>query len=259
MGEVMCKESAERYLGLTDTYDRRVLRKAYAREARRWHPDLQPQESMRSYATKRMAKINEAYAYLKSLFDAGAKTLTAGYSEGSRGAAYGAGSRTSWQSTGRSSTYTGRQWQGASRRKTSSTPPPPPAVVHTQPAGVPVAPEPEPEPAPELHHCLAFRIVEHFPWRVAFLALILLLFISPDHAGIDYLTHFGQFQWILLYQGGFLDFLLWQCVLVPVAVWNLFTGTITDFIQLLLLELIAWFERLAHKRRMRAYHERTLS
>ncbi len=261
MGEVMYKESAERYLNLTGTYDRRALRKAYAREARRWHPDLQPEESMRGYATKRMAKVNEAYAYLKSLFDAGAKTLTAGYSAGPQGAGGHGSPSTQWresrQGSPRGARSAGGPWEGAGRGRTNASTPP--TVVHAQPAGVPVAPQPEPEPEPPLRHCLAFRVVEHFPWRVAFLAVILLFFISPAHAGLDYVTHFGSFQWVLLYQDGFLDFLLWQCVLVPLAVWNCFTGTITDFIQLLLLELIAWGERLVHRMQARPPHGGALS
>ena len=43
----MDKRLAESTLHLTGTYDRRALRKAYAREARKWHPDLQPTENAR--------------------------------------------------------------------------------------------------------------------------------------------------------------------------------------------------------------------
>lgn len=234
----MNKRRAELYLGLSGTYDQRALRKAYAREARRWHPDLQPNDILRAQATQHMAQINEAYAYLKKLFRGGAKTIRAERS--------GGGSSSSWQGNEKTR-GTGRPYgTGPSRSRSSGAQPP--VVVPKEPAGVPVAPEPEPKPAPPPRHCLAYRIVEHFPWRIAFLALILALFVSPDHAGWDYVANFGRFQWITLYRGGFLDLLLWQCILVPLAVVNLFNGMITEWVQLLLLEAIAWLERLAYRR-----------
>lgn len=251
----MNKGLAERYLGLTGTYDQRALRKAYAREARRWHPDLQPQEHLRAEATRRMAIINESYAHLKAYFSRGAKTLTAESSGGSsyRGSAsYGGASGYRGQSRGG---HAGSPSHSSSTWTPPKPKPQPPVVVPKTPSGAPRAPEPAPEPDPEAappRHCLAYRVVEHFPFRIAFLAIIILLFISPEHAGLDYLQNFGGFHFILLYRGGFLDFLLWQCVLVPLAIVNLFNGFITDFIQLILLELIAWLERKVHG-------ERTLS
>ncbi len=253
----MDKRLAESTLHLTGTYDRRALRKAYAREARKWHPDLQPTENARFSATKHMARINESYSYLKSLFDAGAKTLTASSGTGSAYAPRSGYSVYSGSSGARRGSAGPRTTYGA--RGSTGAPPRPPVAVRNEPAGAPVAPEPAPEPDPPFRHCLAFRLVEHFPWRVFFLAVVLLLFISPAHAGLDYLTHFGSFQFVLLYQGGFLDFLLWQCLLVPLAIWNLFTGTITNLIQLLLLELIAWAERLVHRLRAQSPRSSTLS
>lgn len=81
---------------------------------------------------------------------------------------------------------------------------------------------------------ILYRIVSHIPLRIIFFVVIALLFISPAHAGIDYITHFGTFEWVLLYQGDFGDFLIWHGLLI-LAIVNLFFPVVTEPIRSFLL------------------------
>lgn len=63
--------------------------------------------------------------------------------------------------------------------------------------------------------------------RILFLVIAAILFVNV--AGIDFIMNIGAFHYFDLFQGTFFDF-MWYGALVIAAIYNLFVGTITDWI-----------------------------
>ena len=93
------------------------LKKAYRREALKWHPDRHPEGAAKTAAEKRFKKISEAYQALSS-GAAAAGGSTGGYS-GSGGYGGGGGARPGWTPRGGgSSSQRGGAYQRDSRGNT---------------------------------------------------------------------------------------------------------------------------------------------
>ena len=83
---------------------------------------------------------------------------------------------------------------------------------------------------------VVYKILSHLPYRLMFLAIVLFLFIQPEHAGMDYVMNFGTMGWMTLYNGDFNDLLLWHG-LVVLAFLNMAFPIVTTPIRSLLLTI----------------------
>lgn len=109
------KRACEQLLGLTGTYDKKKLKKAYYAKIQEWHPDLASRNGhSQDEANAMTAKINDALVKLTGILPNSASTATCEPEPSAAGAATGA-------STSRATTgQTRQQTTGASRQSTSA-------------------------------------------------------------------------------------------------------------------------------------------
>ena len=73
------KCDAEKLLGLTGSYDKKMLKQSYSRMVREWHPDLANRNGHTTEeATKVTAQVNNAFVLLSGLFTSTVTTVQCG-------------------------------------------------------------------------------------------------------------------------------------------------------------------------------------
>lgn len=71
MAQTISKREAEKLLGLSGTYDKRILKKAYVTKVRTCHPDVAKAHGLDPDEAERITKqVNEAFVVLSGLFNA---------------------------------------------------------------------------------------------------------------------------------------------------------------------------------------------
>lgn len=72
MHQDMTKEGAEQILGVPEQYNQEMLRKAYTRLARVYHPDRAAESGLtQAQAQAKMVQVNKAYQFLRGQFEGG--------------------------------------------------------------------------------------------------------------------------------------------------------------------------------------------